>query len=83
LFSVSFGLHLRHASPGVLSAFSHDDWVGSSYDRRSMGGYVVFFGSYLIAWSARKQAIVSWITTEAGYMLLPMSLQSLFGYSLC
>jgi histone deacetylase 1/2 len=51
---VSYGLHLRPNPSGVLSAYSDVDWAGSPDDRRSTGGYVLFFGSNLIAWSARK-----------------------------
>jgi histone deacetylase 1/2 len=35
--TVSYGLHLRSNSSGVLSAYSDVDWAGSSDDRRSMG----------------------------------------------
>jgi hypothetical protein len=56
--TVSYGLHIWPNPFGVLSAYSDADWTGSSDDRRSTGGYTVFFGSNLIAWSARKQATV-------------------------
>ena len=52
--TVSHGLHIRPNPFGVLSAYSDADWAGSPDDRRSTGGYAVFFGSSLIAWSARK-----------------------------
>jgi hypothetical protein len=65
--TVSFGLHLRSSSSGVLSAYSDADWAGCPDDRRSTGGYAVYLGPNLIAWSARKQATVSRSSTEAEY----------------
>ena len=65
--TVSYGLHLRPSSSAVLSAFSDADWAGCPDDRRSKGGYAVFLGPNLIAWSARKQATISRSSTEAEY----------------
>ena len=65
--TVSYGLHLRPNSSAVLSAFSDADWAGCPDDRRSTGGYAVFLGPNLIAWSARKQATVSHSSTKAEY----------------
>ena len=66
-FTLSYGLHIRPNPSGIISAYSDADWAGSPDDRRSTGGYAVFFGSTLIAWSARKQATVSRSSTEAEY----------------
>jgi histone deacetylase 1/2 len=68
--TVCHGLHIRPASSRLLSAFSDADWAGNSDDRRSTGGYAIFYGPNLIAWSARKQATVSRSSTESEYKAL-------------
>jgi histone deacetylase 1/2 len=65
--TVSYGLRLCASSSILMSAFLDVDWAGNPDDRRSTGGYAVFFGPNLIAWSARKQATVSRSSTEAEY----------------
>jgi hypothetical protein len=51
----------------MMSAFLDADWAGCADDRRSIGGFVVFLGSNLISWCARKQATVSRSSTGAEY----------------
>jgi histone deacetylase 1/2 len=68
--TISLGLRIRKSTSILLSAFSDADWAGCPDDRRSTGGFAVFFGSNLISWSARKQATVSRSSNEAEYKAL-------------
>jgi histone deacetylase 1/2 len=47
--TLSYGLYIWPNPSRFLSAYSDADWAGSPDDRRSTGGYAVFFGSNLIA----------------------------------
>jgi histone deacetylase 1/2 len=68
--TLSLGLRLSKSGSTMVSAFSDVDWAGCLDDRRSTGGFAVFFGSNLVSWSARKQATVSRSSTEAEYKAL-------------
>jgi len=68
--TLTMGLKLRKSNSTLVSAFSDADWAGCVDDRRSTGGFAVFFGPNLVSWSARKQPTVSRSSTEAEYKSL-------------
>jgi hypothetical protein len=68
--TLSVGLTFSKSSSTLVTAFSDSDWAGCLDDRRSTGGFAVFFGPNLISWCAKKQATVSWSSTEAEYKAL-------------
>jgi histone deacetylase 1/2 len=69
-YTIDCGLQFWASPSTLLSAFSDADWAGNMDDRRSTGGYAIFYGGNLIAWSARKQSTVSRSSTESEYKAL-------------
>ena len=61
------GLKIHRSASTLVSAYSDADWAGCVDDRKSTGGFVVFLGTNLVSWSARKQSTVSRSSTEAEY----------------
>jgi histone deacetylase 1/2 len=52
--TLDHGLLIRPSVSSSLTVYSDADWAGDVGDRRSTGGYAVFYGENLVAWSARK-----------------------------
>ncbi|WMV18503.1 hypothetical protein MTR67_011888 [Solanum verrucosum] len=68
--TLDYGLLYSPAGHQMLTGFSDADWGSSIDDRRSTTGYCVFLGGNLVAWSSKKQHVVSRSTTEAEYRSL-------------
>jgi hypothetical protein len=73
----SFGLHITRSSSTLLSAFSDVDQASCSGDRKSIGGFAVFFGPNLISSCANKQKIVSRSSTEVEYKVMANDMKEL------
>jgi len=68
--TASHDLHITRSSSFALHGFTDADWAGSIEDRKSTGGYLVFFGQTPISWKSSKQRIVARSSTEAEYKAL-------------
>jgi hypothetical protein len=64
------GLRIIKSRSLLVTGFSDADWAGSLDDHRSTGGYAIFLGTNLVSWSARKQNMVFWSSTEAEYKVV-------------
>ncbi|GAU37106.1 hypothetical protein TSUD_278930 [Trifolium subterraneum] len=64
------GIMYKHTSNKniELVGWSDSDYAGDVNDRKSTSGYVFMLGTGAIAWSSKKQPIVTLSTTEAEYV---------------
>ena len=65
--TITYGIQVSQSPTLHLSAFSDADWAGCPDDRKSQGGFLIFYGSNIISWQSRKQQIVARSSTESEY----------------
>jgi len=68
--TATYGLHITPDSSLSLHVFTDADWAGSTDDRKSTGGYLVYLSSTPISWKSGKQRTIARSSTEAEYKAL-------------
>ncbi|XP_062538403.1 uncharacterized protein LOC134206694 [Armigeres subalbatus] len=63
-------LRLGGETANNLEVFTDSDWAGDSRTRKSMTGYILFFGGGAVAWTSRRQGCVSLSSMEVEYVAL-------------
>lgn len=66
----NYRLHFSPKSSFHLNALFDTDWAGCPDDRRSNGGFCIFFGHHLIFWSFKKQPIIARSSIKAEYKIV-------------
>jgi hypothetical protein len=66
--TLELGILYKKGEQADLIAYSDSDYGGDIDDRKSTSGYVFMLGSGAVAWSSRKQPIVTLSTTEAEFI---------------
>ncbi|XP_019462897.1 PREDICTED: uncharacterized protein LOC109361816 [Lupinus angustifolius] len=59
-----------------LEVYTDGDYAGDNEDRKSTSGYVFLFNSGVVAWSSKKQPIITLSTTEAEFVVATVCLSS-------
>ena len=66
--TANYGILYKKEKEVKLTGWSDSDYAGDVDDRKSTSGYVFMIGESAIAWSSKKQPIVTLSTTEAEYV---------------
>lgn len=66
--TTNFGIFYKKGGSDNLVAYADSDYAGDLEDRKSTSGYVFLLSSGAVAWSSKKQPIVTLSTTEAEFV---------------
>ncbi|KAL2328979.1 hypothetical protein Fmac_022406 [Flemingia macrophylla] len=66
--TVNFGILYKKGGNEELLGYTDNDYAGDLEDRKSTSGYVFLMSNGAVAWSSKKQPIVTLSTTEAEFV---------------
>lgn len=80
--TTELGILYKKGGEESLFAYSDSDYAGDLDGRKSTSGYVFKMSSGAVAWSSKKQPVVSLSTTEAEFIVAAAcACQSVYGCS--
>jgi hypothetical protein len=62
--TTELGIFYKRGEEEKLVAYSDSDYTGDTEDRKSTSGYPFLLSSGAVAWSSKKQPVVTLSTTE-------------------
>lgn len=68
--SLDYGIFYSCSSKFMLTGYCDSDYAGDLDDRKSTTGFIFFIGDHAVAWSSKKQAIVTLSSCESEYVAL-------------
>lgn len=75
--TIANGLQFKKNVSTALTTYTDADWAGDADDRRSHGGYCIFFGDNIVSWSSKKQTFVSRSSIESEYRSMASAVSEL------
>ncbi|RVW41754.1 Retrovirus-related Pol polyprotein from transposon TNT 1-94 [Vitis vinifera] len=66
--TVDLGVFYQKEGNGELMAYTDSDYAGDVDDRKNTSGYVFLLSEGVVAWSSKKQPVVTLSTTEAEFV---------------
>ncbi|KAL6582070.1 hypothetical protein OROMI_006084 [Orobanche minor] len=66
--TLDYGIFYSSSSNYMLKGYCDSDYAGDLDDRKSTSGFLFFMGDHAIAWSSKKQAIVTLSSCESEYV---------------
>lgn len=66
--TTDFGIWYNKGGKGEILVYTDSDFAGDVDSRKSTSGYVFLIDNAAVAWSSKKQPIVTLSTTEAEYV---------------
>lgn len=68
--TTNVGLKIWSSPHNSLFGYTDADWASNVDDRRSTGGYCIYYGDHLVQWSSKKKSIVALSSTKSKYRAL-------------
>lgn len=65
--TVGQGVWFQAKAADELTCWCDSDWAACPNTRRSVTGYIIKFGEYMISWKSKKQHTLSRSSAEAEY----------------